>query len=156
MDQGKKPLALKALIAMVMFLGLAGIPSGLLLMLKPDGSLLGLPSDMLQKLPVGDWFLVGLFLFVAYGLCSWILVYGLWTRQRWTWTAPIERLFRHHWSWAASIVMGAILIVWTGIELALWGFLGLSVVFIVFAVGILTFSSLRPARTALAAKTSTG
>lgn len=150
MNKGKKPLALRALIAMVMVLGIAGIPSGLVLMIKPDGSLMGLPSDMLQKLPVGDWFLVGLFLLVAYGICSWILVYGLWTKKEWSWTAPIEKLFRHHWSWAASMTMGGILVVWTGIEIGLWGLLGLSIVFLVFAVGILGLSLLKPVRSALA------
>ncbi len=146
----KKPLALKLLIGMVTFLGIMGIPSGLMLLIKPDGSLMGLPADMLQKLPVGDWSLVGLFLFVAYGICSWILVYGLWTKKQWDWTAPVEKLFRHHWSWAASVVMGLILVVWTGIEIGLWGLLGLSIVFLVFAVGILGLSLLRQVRTALA------
>jgi hypothetical protein len=38
-------------------------------------------------------------------------------RPAWQWTGWIEKVTRHHWSWAATMLMGLGLVVWIGLEL---------------------------------------
>ena len=50
------------------FVAVMAVPAGLSLILEPDGSGIGLPSEILQTSPFHDDLIPGLFLFVLNGL----------------------------------------------------------------------------------------
>ena len=102
-----RPLGAKTIMALLIFLAVGGIPSGLALMADPSGRSMGLPLSLLEDLPVHDFTLIGLWLFFVYGLIPLIVAYGLWTRKT--------------WSRMGAVILGMILIIWTGFETILWG-----------------------------------
>jgi len=69
--------------------------------------MVGTPIDLLDKLPIGTFFLPGLYLFIVYGIGSATIVYGLIRQCSW---AP-----------AAGIVLGLVLIGWVIGQIILWG-----------------------------------
>ena len=50
------------------FVAVMAVPAGLSLILEPDGSGIGLPTDILQTSPFRDYLIPGLFLFVFNGI----------------------------------------------------------------------------------------
>lgn len=108
-------------MALLIFLAVGGIPTGLALMVDPSGQSVGLPLSLLEDLPVHDFALVGLWLFSVYGVVPLIVAYGLWTRERWSWTDPLTGWTHVHWAWMGAVMLGLILIIWTAVEMVLWG-----------------------------------
>ena len=49
---------------------LSAIPAGLLMIIQPDGSKLGIPMEMLDASPFSDFLIPGLFLFLVNGLAQ--------------------------------------------------------------------------------------
>jgi hypothetical protein len=47
-----------------------------------------------------------------------VTAYGLLRRPRWTWLDWVTRATGHHWSWAATILLGFGLIAWIVLEIA--------------------------------------
>ena len=77
------------------------------MLMDPSGASLSLPGDLLADLPIETFILPGLYLVLVYGLLSPIIAYGLWKR------AP--------WAWAASVLLGIILLGWIVGQFILWG-----------------------------------
>jgi hypothetical protein len=74
---------------------------------------------VLDDVPVLDsWLLPALVLSVGFGLGSLVTAWGVWRRPRWPWLAGLERLTPHHWSWTATLLIGAGQATWIGFELA--------------------------------------
>ncbi|WP_019177842.1 hypothetical protein [Methanomassiliicoccus luminyensis] len=115
MDGGKRPLGATALSALLMVFGIMGVLSGLALMISPSGALLGLPTEYLDRIPFHNYFLVGLFLFVIYGITPIALSYGLWTREQ-LFLGEISKAGGIHWAWQGTLVMLGILLVWLLVE----------------------------------------
>jgi hypothetical protein len=118
----RRPAGVLVLIVLGVLLVILGLPAGLALMTDPSGEGVGLPSDMLDDLPVDDYLLVGVFLVVVYGILPMILVYGLWSRPKWNWTDPISKLTGEHWSWTGTLVLGAAQILWIAVQSVYLGF----------------------------------
>ena len=64
------------LIILLIFLSLSGL-FGILFLIDPSGEMVGMPIDLLDKLPIDTFFLPGLYLFIVYGIGSAIIAYGL-------------------------------------------------------------------------------
>jgi uncharacterized membrane protein len=75
--------------------------------MDPSGASLSLPGDLLANLPIETFILPGLYLVLVYGLLSPIIAYGLWKRAS--------------WAWAASVLLGIILLGWIVGQFILWG-----------------------------------
>ncbi len=72
----------------------------------PSGKLYGLDGQ-LKYLPVRDFLLVGVWLFVAYGVGFTLVTYALRTRRP--------------WAWAAAIGLSVVWLVWIAVENVLLG-----------------------------------
>ena len=94
------------LITLLIFLSLSGL-FGILFLIDPSGEMVGMPVDLLDKLPIDTFFLPGLYLFMVYGIGSATIAYGL-IRQR-------------AWAPAAGILLGLVLIGWVIGQIILWG-----------------------------------
>jgi hypothetical protein len=87
----------------------------------PTGGSLQL-TEVLPLLPVSDFVLPGLFLFVVMGLTPLVLSYGLLARPRWAWAEGLFRWSKHHWAWTGTLGLGVTLGVWLAVQALLIGF----------------------------------
>lgn len=94
------------LIILLVFLSLSGL-FGILFLIDPSGELVGMPLSHLDKLPINNYFLPGLYLSIVYGIGSLIIAYGILRRFSW---APV-----------AGLLLGLILIGWVIGQIILWG-----------------------------------
>jgi len=60
---------------------LNGFYTGLALILDPSGKALGISTSLLDKTPVKDFLLVGLFTFLIFGIFPLVAVIGLFRRK---------------------------------------------------------------------------
>jgi len=95
------------LVILLILLGLGGFVGGIPMFIDPSGESMGLPPGMLDKLPISNFILPGLFLVCVMGIAPIIIAWGLWNRKPWAWTAAL----------AQSIV----LILWICFQFLLWG-----------------------------------
>lgn len=110
----KRPAAVYILIALHLFLGVCGIAGGALLMIRPDGYLLGMEEGWLAHAPFSDYFIPGVLLFCCNGLLPFLVLFGL-TRNRKR--RAIFNIYRdRHWGWTFSLYSGIITIGWIVIQ----------------------------------------
>ncbi len=118
----KRPFASVILIILVVFLGISAAPAGISLLLDPSGAGLGMSADALQGGPFPDYLIPGLFLFLVLGLWSLLIAFCLWKRPQWSWTRPLIGWTGRHWSWAAALLQGIVLMIWIIIQVAIIGY----------------------------------
>jgi hypothetical protein len=108
----RRPAALWPLLVAMGFLSIGGFVGGVSFIVDRTGASLGARLSFLDRTPVGDFLLPGLFLLGVYAIGSLILMAGL------TWRfspGPLRRLNRwigFHWSWAGTMLIGVVLIAW--------------------------------------------
>lgn len=115
-------VARRGLAAIELVTGAAGLAGGVLLAVRPDGSLLRADMSVLAGTPFSDWRVPGVLLAALVG--GGYLVTGWWAWRDLRYTREL------------SIVAGAGLIAFEGAELAWIGFQPLEAVFA--AVGVIT------------------
>lgn len=86
-----------------LFVSVMAIPTGLVMVFDPTGSLVGLPLDLLDGSPFKDYLLPGLFLFIVNGIGHLV--------------AGIFSLNKRIYSGNLGILFGVILVVWILIQL---------------------------------------
>jgi hypothetical protein len=107
-----------ALVGLLGFLSLGGFAGGVPMVLDPTGAGLGLDPAWLERTPVGDYLLPGVFVLGVYGLGATTAAIGL--VSRWS-PGPLRRLDRRsgrHWSWWLTVAIGAALVGWIAYEYA--------------------------------------
>ena len=117
----QRPLTLWPLLFLLLFLGLGGLYGGLAMLTDPTGGSLEL-TGVLPLLPVPDYTLPGLFLFIVMGLTPLVLAYGLLARPNWSWAETLSRWSRRHWAWTGTLGLCVTLAVWLVIQAWLIGF----------------------------------
>jgi hypothetical protein len=115
-----RPFSSKILIALLLFYGILGLVSGMLLISDPTGSGLGFTPDIVEKVPFHSFLSVGLFLFFVYGMGSVVLAYGAPTRKE-TIFRKISEMVGYHWSWVGGMILTLVLVVWLAVEGSLIG-----------------------------------
>lgn len=129
----RKPIAVWALIADLIVLGLGGLYGGVLFILDPSGAGMGVPLSLLDGLPLSDFLLPGLFLLGVMGLAPLALLVAVW--RRWPRT------------WLALMALGAVLLLWLAGEFVLWGYQApIQVITSVLCAGLLGFGLLPSTR----------
>jgi hypothetical protein len=94
----RRPRALGPLVGVMAFLSVGGLIGGISFIRDRTGEGLGAQLSWLERTPVHDFFLPGMFLFGVYGIGSLALIVGL--------------LLRRRWAWMGTMAMGATLIAW--------------------------------------------
>ena len=107
-ETGSRPAALYALLVLLTFQGLSGIAGGFGLVADPSGSSLGLPLDWLEGSIFANYFAPGIVLLTVLGVLPLLSVAGLWLRSD-----------RSH---IAAAALGALLLIWLVVEVAVIGY----------------------------------
>ncbi|HZD34272.1 MAG TPA: DUF2127 domain-containing protein [Nitrososphaeraceae archaeon] len=98
---------LKAVTIVEILSAIFGFWGGIPLLIDPSGRILNLEMNLLSGLPISDFLLPGIWLFVVYGCGCSLAAYGLWTHKR--------------WGWQLAILISFIWISWVAFELYFWG-----------------------------------
>lgn len=94
-----------ALVVLIFFITLSALPSGILLIMQPDGSSLGLSMNLLEGTPFRDFFIPGLALALIVGGCNLVSLFLVMT------SSPNAYKF--------TLTVGVVLVLWIVAELML-------------------------------------
>jgi hypothetical protein len=114
-----RPVTVWVLVAILLAIAVGGLATGPQLIADPTGARIGADQISLARTPLHDWALVGWFLIVVMGVIPLVIAWGLATRHGWPIVERLDPVRGEHWSWLAAQVMGAGLLVWLGLQLAL-------------------------------------
>jgi hypothetical protein len=113
-----RPPSIIAVIALLLFLGVTALAGGIALVFGLGGGQIMLPDEWLETIPVIDsWLVPGLVLGIGFGVGSLLTAFGVIRQPDWGWTSFLESLTGQHWSWAATIALGAGHVLWIVLEL---------------------------------------
>jgi len=90
-----------------LFVAIGAIPAGLSMICRPDGSGLGMSTNLLQNAPFHDFFIPGLFLFIVNGLINL--------------ASAILSFLKNKYTGLLGVCLGTILIAWICIQSYLIG-----------------------------------
>ena len=109
-DQTRQPLSrvAKGALALEVILSIGALGGGLILMLAPRGEIMPLPLSALAGSPFDTYFVPGLILFGVLGLGPLIAARLAW--------------LRHPLAPTAAFVVGAGLLIWVAVEVAIIGY----------------------------------
>lgn len=139
MSQQRKhpPLAAWLLIALEILLGVGATISGTIMLVNPQG-LEWLPLSMLEKTPFTTWTLPGLILLSLLGIYPLVVAYSLWRQPGWRWPDALNPWKNRHWSWAAALSTGIIVLTWIIVQmLMLRTIAGLQLLYLTWGSAIL-------------------
>jgi hypothetical protein len=130
-----KPFELYILWFWLAFLSVNGLFGGGMLMLAPDGSLLGMQANWLDKTPFDNYFIPGLCLFLLNGIFPLTALWGLIWKTESKALNALNPLKDKHWSWTFTAYSGIITIWWIIIQQLITEFFVLQP--IIAAVGLI-------------------
>lgn len=114
----RRPGALHILALLLLLLGTGAVYGGGALMLRSDGSLLGMPVTLLDGSCFADFFIPGSILFVVLGMWPLATAYALYTRPDWGWAARLTPYRDLHWAWGWAMANGCATVCWIAVQLA--------------------------------------
>jgi hypothetical protein len=112
-------MAVWSLIVLQVLLALGAMAGGAALVAAPDGSILQMPLSMLMYSPFPNYLIPGAILFTVLGIYPLVVAYCLWRRPAWRWPDVLNPAKDRHWSWAASLSVGVILVIWITVQVLL-------------------------------------
>ena len=99
------------------FLSLGALGGGIVLIISPDGELIGLPLSEFKNMPFSSYLIPGIILFSILGLIPSLLIIALLKKPESKLAEQINIFKDMHWSWTYSIYIAFALISWIHIEL---------------------------------------
>lgn len=110
----KRPLSIKLLILIKLFIAISSIATGLMLFSDPTGKSMGL-DIFLDKIPFQSFILLGLWFMGPYGLLPASLAYGLYRGNLWV--------------WRPSLYLAVVEVIWILVQVPMFGFGVLHLIF---------------------------
>ena len=99
------------------FLALSAISGGIVLIISPDGELIGLPLTEFKNMPFDSFLIPGIILFSVLGIIPSMLIIALVKKTESKLAEHFNIFTDMHWSWTYSIYIAFALIGWIHIEL---------------------------------------
>ena len=99
------------------FLALGALGGGIVLIISPDGELIGLPLSEFKNIPFTSYSIPGIILFSILGVVPLLLIIALLKKPESNIAEQINMFKDMHWSWTYSIYIAFTLIGWIHIEL---------------------------------------
>ena len=99
------------------FLGIGAMGGGIVMIISPDGELIGLPLSEFKNMPFSSYLIPGIILFSILGLIPSLLIIALLKKPESKIAEKINIFKDMHWSWTYSIFIAFTLIGWIHIQL---------------------------------------
>jgi hypothetical protein len=104
------------LIFLLGFLSLGAFYGGIIFIIKPDGSVFGMPSDLLKNSPFENFLIPGIILLVTFGISPAFTIYGLLKKPDNKFFNRFNLLYDYHFAWTFAIYIGIAQIIWINIQ----------------------------------------
>ena len=98
-------------------LGIGAISGGIILMISPNGDLLGIPLSEFKNIPFKSYLIPGIILFSVLGVIPILLIFALIKKPKSKLTELFNIFKDMHWAWSFSIYIAFALIGWIHIQL---------------------------------------
>jgi len=141
----KTKRARNTMLILLAFLGLGAIGGGALLIISPNGTLMGMPLSLLDNSPFHSFLLPGIFLFTILGIAPCLLIVALVRKPASIFAERLNCYHDMHWAWTFSIYLAFILIAWIQLEIAFIQTISWLHTFYMFLAIIILFVALLPA-----------
>lgn len=113
----KTKTAQNILLVLLAFLGLGAIAGGGVLIISPNGKLIGMPLSMLDHSSFKSFLIPGIILFLLLGIAPSLLIIALLKKPTSKLAERINFFKDMHWAWSYAIYVGFTLIFWIQIEM---------------------------------------
>lgn len=131
-----RPSGIIVLVVLELIIAILGLASGLNLLADPSGKGLGL-DVIIDKVPLNDFTLLGVWFIGPYGLLPALLAYGFWTGKSWAWAiALILAIIELIW------VVGQIYFVGVNILQGIIGAIALLTIYLIYLPQVKTYLGL--------------
>jgi len=104
------------LIALLGFLSIGAFYGSIGFMIKPDGSLFNMNTNMLNGSVFNDFLLPGLILLILFGITPVLIIIGLIKKPDIKWLNYLNLISDYHFAWTFSVYIGFALIIWINIQ----------------------------------------
>ncbi len=133
----KRPLIIWLLIFFHFIITINAIPAGIMMMLRPDGSLLGMGPGWLSRSPFKNYFTPGVILCVVVGGISLVAMTGLISGYYWKLPERFNIYKNQTWPWTFSLYAGITVIAWIAIQLMMTSYFWIQPVIIMIGLMII-------------------
>ena len=126
------------------FLALSAIGGGLVLIIAPNGKLMGMPLSLLEKSPFDSFLIPGIILFTVLGIAPVLLARALFKKIDSKLAEKFNFFKDMHWTWSFSIYIAFVLIFWLQIEMQMLSAVGWLHTFYMLLAVVMIFVALLP------------
>ncbi|HSI68175.1 MAG TPA: hypothetical protein VK947_12190 [Planococcus sp. (in: firmicutes)] len=114
----KRPVSVKVLIFLHIFLAIGAIYGGLAFIISPTGenNYLQFPDSYLENDIFTDFLIPGILLFTVLGVFPLIIAYYLFSKRPYKFGESLNIFKEKHWSWGFSLYIGFALIIWITVQ----------------------------------------
>jgi len=100
------------LIFLLGFLSLGAFYGGIVLIISPDGSIFGMPLELLNNSPFKNYLVPGIILLVTFGIFPVYVIYGLLKKPDNKFFNRLNLLYDYHFAWTFAVYTGIAQIIW--------------------------------------------
>jgi hypothetical protein len=104
------------LIALLGFLAIGAIYGGIVLVISPDGSFLGIPLELIRNSPFDSFFIPGIILLTVFGIFPIFVIYGLIKKPESKFFNTLNLFYDYHFAWTLAVYIGFALIIWINVQ----------------------------------------
>jgi hypothetical protein len=136
----KSKTARNILLFLLTFLGIGAVFGGGVLIISPDGKLLGMPLSLLENSPFDSFFIPGIILLTILGLIPICTIFALVKKPKSELAERLNFFSDMHWAWTYSIYIAFALIIWIQVEMiflravhwlhSFYMFIGIAIIFV--------------------------
>lgn len=119
MNHSHRPLTLWILLAVLLIIGSSAFYESWSILTSEAASDLMASHSLLSDVPVPDFFIPEMSLLILLGIVSFLIMSALYTHSSVGWLEWINPNERIHWSWAATLALSLVIIIWVSIK-PLW------------------------------------
>jgi hypothetical protein len=113
------------LIFLLVFLAAGAFYGGLTLVIRPDGSIIRMPVEMLSGSPFNSFLIPGIILLIMFGVFPIFTIYGLIKKPENKFINHFNFLFDYHFAWTFSVYIGIGQVIWIDIQTLILNEVGL-------------------------------
>jgi hypothetical protein len=113
----KKLFYRNILLELLAFLGLGALGGGFVLLISPNGGLMGMPLFILKPSPFTSFLIPGCLLFTVLGVGPFLVIVGLIKKPAFNLAEKVNYFSDMHWSWTFTIYTAFALLIWIQLEM---------------------------------------